>query len=309
MASSSSTMLVHQITKDEFNLFHSIDRRLFSILIFVLGNDANDATRVMALWIWLERVFLKSTIVHTILSLSYQTISALFEESKLCLHVAAYGPAAANASHVPALTALLKRKNIDLSLHYFHENKALVLHGVGKIVDGVCFRAFKDIVDQLKGDGSGPRAGRASGSNGCDDTNEVGGDLIDEIDTKMGIMNINDGINGEEERLGEGKEIRGGSNNKTLFLTFSKGYPISKTEVREFFNRCFGDVIEGLHMQEVGENEQPLYARLVVRDVSMMNLVLQGQRKVKFNINGKHACVRKYVRRRSESPPTLPAMD
>ncbi|KAG7998664.1 hypothetical protein I3843_01G269200 [Carya illinoinensis] len=54
---------------------------------------------------------------------------------------------------------------------------------------------------------------------------------------------------------------------RSIFLTFSKGHPLSENEIRGyFFTRKFGDFIEAIHMQEVlPVLEQPLYARLVVR--------------------------------------------
>ncbi|KAJ8428976.1 hypothetical protein Cgig2_009784 [Carnegiea gigantea] len=48
-------------------------------------------------------------------------------------------------------------------------------------------------------------------------------------------------------------------------------------------------------MQEVGDDKQPLYARLVVPNLSAMVAVLSGQSKAKFSINGKHVWARKYV--------------
>ncbi|KAJ7964013.1 Rho guanine nucleotide exchange factor [Quillaja saponaria] len=72
---------------------------------------------------------------------------------------------------------------------------------------------------------------------------------------------------------------------RTIFLTFSKGYPISENEE-----------------VEPGE-EQPLYARLVMQSVAAMEAVL-GNGKLKFNINGKHVWARKYVRKNGKSPGT-----
>uniref|UniRef100_A0A803MTR8 Uncharacterized protein n=1 Tax=Chenopodium quinoa TaxID=63459 RepID=A0A803MTR8_CHEQI len=93
---------------------------------------------------------------------------------------------------------------------------------------------------------------------------------------------------------------------RTIFLTFSKGYPILENELREFINRSFGDIIETLKMQEVGEKEQPLYARLVVRDAKTMDIVLSEQGRSKFSINGKHVWARKYVSKNPHSPPSSP---
>ncbi|CAB4270612.1 unnamed protein product [Prunus armeniaca] len=63
---------------------------------------------------------------------------------------------------------------------------------------------------------------------------------------------------------------------RTIFLTFSKGYPISKVEVREFSRKC-GVFIDGVFMQEVPADKQPLYAHLVVRSTSSILMFLKGK--------------------------------
>ncbi|KAF7811604.1 uncharacterized protein G2W53_032580 [Senna tora] len=98
---------------------------------------------------------------------------------------------------------------------------------------------------------------------------------------------------------------------RTIFLTFSKGYPISEAEVRDYFSRRFGDIIEGIYMQEVNLMEQPLYARLVVRSnaINVIDVFLEGTGKVKFCINRKHVWAWKYVRKSpSPSPGRLAFM-
>ncbi|XP_074292987.1 uncharacterized protein LOC141619862 [Silene latifolia] len=110
-------------------------------------------------------------------------------------------------------------------------------------------------------------------------------------------------------QLSENHQSKGATippSERTIFLTFSKGYPILELELRDFLCRSFGDIVETLYMQEVGENEQPLYARLVVHDARAMDVVLNGQGKVKFAINGKHVWARKYVRKNPNSPPSSP---
>lgn len=55
----------------------------------------------------------------------------------------------------------------------------------------------------------------------------------------------------------------------------------------------------------VSSEDQPLYARLVVRSVSDIGIVLSGKSKAKFSINGKHVWARKYVRKQVRSPHKL----
>ncbi|KAF3433842.1 hypothetical protein FNV43_RR24945 [Rhamnella rubrinervis] len=92
---------------------------------------------------------------------------------------------------------------------------------------------------------------------------------------------------------------------RTIFLTFSKGYPISESEIIEFITRKFGDVIEYIYMQEVSPEDQPLYARLVLRSVTDIVVVLSGKTKAKFSINGKHVWARKFVSKHVKSPKKL----
>ncbi|CAN4125607.1 unnamed protein product [Withania somnifera] len=85
---------------------------------------------------------------------------------------------------------------------------------------------------------------------------------------------------------------------RTVFLTFSKGYPITETEVKDFFTRNFGEDVEAVYMQEVTEEEQALYARLVTRSPAALETIIDGG-KAKYNINGKHVWARKYVKKQN----------
>ncbi|KAK0592452.1 hypothetical protein LWI29_019384 [Acer saccharum] len=96
---------------------------------------------------------------------------------------------------------------------------------------------------------------------------------------------------------------------RTIFLTFSKGYPISETEIRDFISSKHGDCIEAIIMQERAAGEQPLYARLVLDlSCSSIEAILGGMSKAKFSINGKHVWARKYVRRNNEAPSLSPSL-
>ncbi|KAI5674271.1 hypothetical protein M9H77_14635 [Catharanthus roseus] len=83
--------------------------------------------------------------------------------------------------------------------------------------------------------------------------------------------------------------------NRTLFVTFSKGYPVTESEVRDFFTQLFGKCIEAFYMQPVMPHEQPLYARVVFCKPDIVDLVLNGLQKAKYTINGKHLWMRKFI--------------
>ncbi|KAH0879356.1 hypothetical protein HID58_066750, partial [Brassica napus] len=86
-------------------------------------------------------------------------------------------------------------------------------------------------------------------------------------------------------------------------------YPISESEVRVHFTRKFGEVIEAIVMQQVQENEQPLFARMVLKMeyASKIEEIVTPMNKNKFTIDGKHVLVRKFFAAPSSShvrPPS-----
>ncbi|XP_072147158.1 uncharacterized protein [Setaria viridis] len=81
---------------------------------------------------------------------------------------------------------------------------------------------------------------------------------------------------------------------RTLFVTFSIGYPLTKKEVYNFFMSNFGDV-ESLSIEEPVELRPPQYAVVIFGSLETVLLILSGKEKVKFVIGGKHLWARKYV--------------
>ncbi|XP_020415565.1 uncharacterized protein LOC18766028 [Prunus persica] len=91
-------------------------------------------------------------------------------------------------------------------------------------------------------------------------------------------------------------------NEITLFLTFSRGHPVSE-ELRGFFTRKFGECIEAICMGAEERNSQPLFARGVVKSSSDITKILVGvddSGKVKFSIHGKDVIVRRFFPRQNK---------
>ncbi|XP_057452260.1 uncharacterized protein LOC130744082 [Lotus japonicus] len=82
---------------------------------------------------------------------------------------------------------------------------------------------------------------------------------------------------------------------KTIFLTFSKGFPVTKEEVRHLFTSFFGNCIKVLNMEE--KREQVLFATMVLNKVEQLDMILNGKFIAKLRVNGKHIWARKYERR------------
>nr|CAB3484231.1 unnamed protein product [Digitaria exilis] len=89
---------------------------------------------------------------------------------------------------------------------------------------------------------------------------------------------------------------------RSLFVTFSKGYPLTREEVEEFFTESWGDCVAKVLMEKTSPGEAPTYGRVVFRQAATVAAVLRGRPMVKLVVNGRDLWARKYVPR---PPPQL----
>ncbi|KAL7109484.1 hypothetical protein ACP275_06G178100 [Erythranthe tilingii] len=407
-----------QVPDEAFNLFHAIDRELYTRLIHNLGRDPAGSVQVMAFWIWLERETNDMNLIKRMLSLPPSLLNEVADETDTCLKcvetdVFPFGEHHAN--EVSLLSGLLTSPIVNL--RFLHDHRIAVLRGVTRVINTVCSRAFSDILRRTwrgsntaayhaaaAAEGGGPAAAvHFGGGGGVREVGEssreaaerrvvegggaapppppmmrrmlfhpphlnvpfvplppphvltpgshgggppppppglvaadavgipihmlaaagifpvydlaaqrqlMGNELGEMLSRNLSINSPRETtnaviiINGGVAVRNDGEEEEVGPDDRTIFLTFSKGYPITEDEVREFFTRRFGDFIEDMIMQEVGEEEQVLYARMVSRSMAVIEAIVRGN-KAKYSINGKHVWARKYVKKStsSSSPP------
>ncbi|XP_031253902.1 uncharacterized protein LOC116111881 [Pistacia vera] len=272
------------VTQEQFNTFHNIDRLLFTWLVHSLGRDPRESMQVIALWIWLEQVGQCRYLVANMLKWPATLITSLADEAVLLLTCIESNEKTIDDVHVPLTQRMTKD---GVSLKYFHENRLAIIHGVTRNINDVCSKAFVDVL---------PNVLLPTVNDIAVQRSLLRSDEMVEMLRRLAISS-----NSDEQEMNKEEVVP--QDERTIFLTFSKGYPISKNEIKDFFTRNFGECIETICMQEAAAVEQPLYARLVVYSASVMEVVLDGQSKAKFSINGKHVWARKFVRRNHKSPP------
>ncbi|KAL5733399.1 hypothetical protein ACOSQ2_033091 [Xanthoceras sorbifolium] len=374
-SSSSYSVASFTVTQEQFNMFHNIDRLLFTRLVLSLRRDPGESMQVMALWMWLEQAGWCRGLVDNMLRWPDTLITSLADEAVLCLNFTKSVDDFPDLSFkndnifdVPFIQSMTQNR---VSLRFFRDNRSKILLGISRNVNEVCTRAFKDILQlhamqknavfehkssedyrggeeilhqqqQQQLDRFGPvispvlppvmyhniGVGDHLGHHHhnplhhhhqmVSSTNphyfDQGFDVYDlavqrsqqvlnnhEIGEMLRGMQISDNHNNLDHEQQENDQVA--PDERTIFLTFSKGYPISESEIRDFFSRIYGECIEAIFMQEVAAVEQPLYARLVVNPCSIIEVILSGKSKAKFSINGKHVWARKYVRKTHKSPP------
>ncbi|RHN64566.1 hypothetical protein MtrunA17_Chr4g0070461 [Medicago truncatula] len=283
------------VPQEDFLMFHQMDRDLYKILVTNLSRDPSESMRLLAMWLWLEKVGFPN-VVKNIMSLPIILINEIVDESMICLscltnnnNASVIAMSSYEANDIPLLQSLMEK---EISLKFFLQNRVEAIRGVEKTRREDCMSALGDIMQQ------------AMMRNIADRMVENNSFLFG----STGPMNLQFGSVGIAgamvQQQSNNNGGRGGiipADDRTLFVTFSKGYRVEEWEVKEFFSMAYGDCIETLFMQETQANEQPLFARIVFHKVSTIDMILRGASKVKFSINGKHVWVRKFVPKRANT--------
>ncbi|KAJ7959683.1 Rho guanine nucleotide exchange factor [Quillaja saponaria] len=303
------------VSQEEFNMFHNIDRTIFTRLIFNLGRDPTEATKIMSFWLWLERTCKNLRAVYKILDFPDYDINKLADEAVIalnCIQSDQFPYESNNNNNVDVnMPSTQSITNSGVTLRFFYNNRQEITQAVIKIMNDVCIRAFRDIVQRATMGST--RLGKA---------------LMNPYD--MSMMFYNRANNNSVHVSGIGAFVTPNMGNmEAKRMSPSENWKLQDGDLQwqtDFFNNAginevlsclnlnigaiaptwmeYGDIVEGIHMQEVQQpgDQQSLYARLVVRSLEDVEAVLGGIRKLKLNINGKHVWARKYMRKNGKSP-------
>ncbi|XP_060190517.1 uncharacterized protein LOC132619709 [Lycium barbarum] len=274
------------ITVDEFRLFHKIDRELYCLLVNELQRDPLDSMQILALWIWMERAGLKN-VIRKIFSLPNFLINELADEAVICLKFIGDNGflLSIDASDIWQTQNVMAK---EFPLQFFNENRDSATSGIRKIATEVCLKALPDITE---------RALRSSGQTLTGESS-----LMGSLMGRFAHLGLGDDM---YPRRMNGQDVP--REDRTMFVTFSKGYPVAEWEINGFFTMLFGECIESIYVQEVKPHEQSLYARVVFFTPAIIDIILSAVTKAKFTINGKHVWMRKYVPKNGNTlPPMMP---
>ncbi|XP_047325979.1 uncharacterized protein LOC124929618 [Impatiens glandulifera] len=341
------------VSVEELKQFHTIDRDMYGKLIFSLHHDPLMSIRIMSFWLWLEcsgncrnfmshlhsfpSLLLNSVVLETISCICYLDDSSILSLSNI------------NVVGIPFLLNIIG--NNTFSIQYLIDNRAIVLESMQKISVNVCSRAFDDLLSRILLQRHQYQTVRTMFHSGSPSSSSsrvliptddrvqqhlISGMRPDRVQQHLmggmeprrnNIVSISEDPREQDimtvdqtllvTELVSPRSRMETQHERIVFLTFSKGYHVTETQLRDFFVGRFGEIIEDLIMQDVPLEEQPLYARMLVHSSNEVEKVLGGQNRVRFTINGKHVYGRKYVKRNPKattssvshknSPPPSPA--
>ncbi|KAL6642684.1 hypothetical protein ACP70R_020865 [Stipagrostis hirtigluma subsp. patula] len=271
----------------ELLLFHKLERDLFHRLVHDLGQDPATMRWVIALWLWFESAG-HHDFIRRVSALPGPVVTRFVEEAITCLRRLAGKGAAADAGdegrdgRLPCTNALLAESVDDVG--YFDARREEILDGVTSMYKNVCLVV-------------------------CD-----AGSAATCVPSNMGVARAAPPPQMVSSPGRAAPPVPSWSLNpmaspwipvqaqsllpedyRSLFITFSRGYPISKEDIVEFFNSAYGPCVEAVMVERPPPGQLPVYGRVVLRNAAMIPVVLDGKQTNKFLIKGRHLWARIYV--------------
>ncbi|XP_008337127.2 uncharacterized protein [Malus domestica] len=290
----SSSSVISQVTLHTLN---NTNREIFSRLVLTLHRDVAESLMIMALWLFLQEKGYNK-FVHRMVRLPNAVLSALADDAVQCLKYLestdcprTISRTAPNGGSLRITKRLLGK---EISLQIISVNRYTLISGVKNFVTNVCARIFTDILQRI--------LFPLSHAHFSPEDTFVIPLFPNGLFGNVKIVNPDSSIDHGVPTgglWGWSPFLELSVDDRTMFLTFSRGFPVSQYEVKELFMELLGSetCVENVQMENVPPNEQPLFAKLVLSTVVYVDRVLKGTRVSKFRINGKHIWARKYERR------------
>ncbi|KAL7166276.1 hypothetical protein ACSBR2_037032 [Camellia fascicularis] len=268
------------ITLEDLHLFHTADREIFSRLIIHLMRDLGQSLLEIALWLWLE-VKRFPNIIAKFLNRSDFILDAITDEAT-AYRQALESKTAFSSPSRSTMSVIAKIIGKPISISMITHIKFTAIAEIKTFLNNACSLIFIDILQQVFGSLNHPLPVPGFPQPIFGNITVISLPLSHYLPTR-GLW-------------GWLHEIKVPVDDRTMFLTFSRGYPVSESKVKELFTGCFCSCVDNIDMGEFISVDQPLFARMVVRGVSIVDDILKGSSIAKFRINGKHVWARKYER-------------
>lgn len=205
------------ITCQQKKDFHNIDRQIYARLVIEIGLDLLTSKKIVAFWFWIEREGCRGFIMSLLLLVS-PILSTLAMETITCLDVIYSIDFVGINKDIPFMRCLVGQ-GFFLEAVYKKREKAQIV--MERFIKEVCDDAFSDIFPIY---------------------------IASEVKVEE-VVSCNEGEDflprkeeSDKSYSPTSDDIRqnldlDSKNERTLFITFSKGHPISKQELRNLITR------------------------------------------------------------------------
>ncbi|CAH8328001.1 unnamed protein product [Eruca vesicaria subsp. sativa] len=268
------------ITREQFIVFHKCDRDLFTRLVMVLRRDINQSYQVMSFLLHLEKIAVVKNLIANLASAPDVYVNMVADQVVTCMICLSYQDFPAFVTYLrinnlsPAIPHITGLTGGYLTLIVIHNHRGNIMFEMKQHLTRVCIPAFEDIWMYHMEFEERRKA-------------------IAKMNQRRTSRVFHKGESSTSQFL-SGEQVH--AHDRTIFLTFSRGYPVSKEEVHAYFTRTFGEIIVAIHMGGAGANEQTLYATMELNSPAMIpQILIAGLDRTKFIINGKHVWARRFI--------------
>ncbi|XP_031252126.1 uncharacterized protein LOC116110023 [Pistacia vera] len=284
--------------QEELKIFHNIDRLAYACLVFDLHLSPKIGSEIVAFWNWLERIGYVNFVKNS-LDLPPPLFLELSQESEACLDFLKRESFSVDDEKLLPQICSLAGKTLSFGVVY--ANKVHAERHMKVFKWNVCKRIFDDITPGTRSSGNGVNGAipngeivRVQDNTGSNYLPQMVFDQLWEDNGNHSHSVVNESQPRQDQQANNGSH---NFDNKTLFVTFSKGHPITHQELEEFFTRRYGgDCIENIYMSE-------LFARVVVTSPQYIKRILGETEIVQSNIHGKDVRIRRFIPRGPPPPP------
>lgn len=224
---------------------------LYNQLVHTMGADPAVTKQVLALWLWMESIGYPQ-LVHHIYTYNDNALKRVFAEGEACLKALHPDMDPADNNDIPITAGLAKE---PINLRFFRYNRDAVIQGIANVLNNVCNVIFDENVTRMAkqdanystddeafllgfmksaGEGSSRQAPyQAMDSPWGPD--EMGWGMAPSLLSSLNPFTNPWMPSNAEERLRKGYFEQEAEEQRSMFFTFSRGYPLAKEDVVEFF--------------------------------------------------------------------------
>ncbi|XBH75238.1 hypothetical protein VPH35_102029 [Triticum aestivum] len=233
-----------------------VARQAYDRFISVCGNP-EQARNAVALLVWLDQGTISA--IHHIPGIDVGAVRIVAEEANAILECLRYPKPV--FPPIPSISTLCMQGGVCIEPRFFAFHQDIVVRGVAHFLDGTGKFVFDDRLQVLL---------RKS------ETGLVGNPPELMAPYSSMLLDVPEDC-------------------RSMFITFSKGMPLLREEIFDYFRKKWGDCVVRVLMEKTAGGSMPMYGRIIFKTEAVVQLVLNGERLIKISIDQRQIWLRKYI--------------
>ncbi|KAM3317929.1 hypothetical protein ACQJBY_035574 [Aegilops geniculata] len=244
------------MTVREVMYMYFVARQAYDRFVSVCGNQ-EQARNAVALLVWLDQGTISA--IHHVPGIDAGAVGIVAAEANAVLECLRYQKPV--LPPIPLISALCMQGGVCIEPRFFAFHQDIVVRGVAHFLDGVGKFVFDHRLQVL-------------------------------------LRKSESGLVGNPPELMapySPLSVDVPEDCRSMFITFSKGMPLLREEIFDYFRQKWGDCVVRVLMEKTTGGSMPMYGRIIFKTEAVVQLVLNGERLIKISIDQRQIWLRKYV--------------